>query len=216
MRYRVGAQPAPGQTESIMRSHAVVVVACCTWGTVGYAVAAQGLTVNLDRLAWPQWQARMQVTTQPIAPTPLWSGEAGLRPRSGALFSDYYVAKPQFGEAGGLRVTSGVVLGPRGAVFGAAQTTVASGVAVSSTMRSGSPLSADANADSTLAWPYVGVGYSDSSLRGGWGFSADLGLAAQNFGLQRAARSLGNQSLDDFVRDLRLTPVLQLGVSYRF
>jgi hypothetical protein len=67
-----------------------------------------------------------------------------------------------------------------------------------------------------LAWPYVGVGYSDSSVRGGWGFSADLGLAAQNFGLQRAARSLGNQSLDDFVRDLRLTPVLQLGVSYRF
>jgi len=200
-----------------MRSHAVVVVACCTWGTVGSAVAAQGLTVNLDRLAWPQWQARMQVTTQPIAPTPLWSdGEGGLRPRSGALFSDYYVAKPQFGQSGGLRVTSGVVLGPRGAVFGAAQTTVASGVAVSSTMRSGLPLSADANGDNTLAWPYVGVGYSDSSVRGGWGFSADLGLAAQNFGLQRAARSLGNQSLDDFVRDLRLTPVLQLGVSYRF
>jgi hypothetical protein len=78
------------------------------------------------------------------------------------------------------------------------------------------PLSGDPNGDNTLAWPYVGVGYSDSSLRGGWGFSADLGLAAQNFGLQRTARSLGNQSLDDFVRDLRLTPVLQLGVSYRF
>jgi hypothetical protein len=64
-----------------------------------------------------------------------------------------------------------------------------------------------------LAWPYLGIGYSDASLRGGWGFSADLGLAAQSFG---AARSLGSQSLDDTIRDMRLTPVLQLGVSYRF
>jgi hypothetical protein len=199
-----------------MRSRAVIVV-CCMWGTVGSAAAAQGLTVDLDRLAWPQWRARLQLAAQPIVQAPLWSGgEAGLRPRSGAVFSDYYVASPQFGQAGGLRVTSGVVLGPRGAVFGPAQTTAASGIAISSATRSGLPLSADANGDNTLAWPYVGVGYSDASLRGGWGFSADLGLAAQNFGLQRAARSLGNQSLDDFVRDLRLTPVLQLGVSYRF
>jgi hypothetical protein len=199
-----------------MRSHAVV-IACCTWGALGSAVAGQGLTVDIDRLAWPQWQARLQVGTQQIVPTPLWSGgEAGLRPRSGALFSDYYVALPQFGQSGGLRLTSGVVLGPRGAVFGPAQTTAASGVGAGSVTRSGLPLSVDPNGENTLAWPYVGVGYSDSSVRGGWGFSADLGLAAQNFALQRAARALGNQSLDDFVRDLRLTPVLQLGVSYRF
>src|SRR5262245_21724264 len=95
-------------SESTMRSHAVV-IACCTWGAVGSAVAGQGLTVDIDRLAWPQWQARLQVGTQPIVPTPLWSGgEAGLRPRSGALFSDYYVALPQFGQSGGLRLTSGV------------------------------------------------------------------------------------------------------------
>jgi len=199
-----------------MRSR-VVVAACCTWGTVGCAVAAQGLTVDIDRLGWPQWQARLQLATQPIASAPLWSSpEGGLRPRSGAVFSDYYVGRPQFGQTGGLRVTSGIVLGPRGAVFGPVPTTLASGFAATSTMRAGLPLSVDPNGDNTLAWPYVGVGYSDSSLRGGWGFSADLGLAAQNFGLQRTARSLGNQSLDDFVRDLRLTPVLQLGVSYRF
>jgi hypothetical protein len=132
------------------------------------------------------------------------------------VFSDYYVGRPQFGQSGGLRVTSGIVLGPRGAVFGPVATSLASGFAANSAMRPGLPLSVDPNNENTLAWPYVGVGYSDSSLRGGWGFSADLGLAAQNFGLQRTARSLGNQSLDDFVHDLRLTPVLQLGVSYRF
>jgi predicted membrane channel-forming protein YqfA (hemolysin III family) len=53
-------------------------------------------------------------------------------------------------------------------------------------------------------------------LRGGWGFSADLGVAAQNGGNQRLMRSLMSQSLDDTLRELRFTPVLQLGVSYRF
>src|SRR5438105_10937064 len=101
-----------------MRSNAIV-IACCAWSTVGYAVAAQGLTVDLDRLGWPQWQARLQIAAQPVFATPLWSSsEAGLRPRAGALYTDYYVDKPQFGQASGLRVTSGLVLGPRGAVFG--------------------------------------------------------------------------------------------------
>ena len=59
----------------------------------------------------------------------------------------------------------------------------------------------------------LGFSSRDSGLRNGWGFRADLGLAAKNVW---AAHSLGNQPLDDMVRDMRLTPVLQLGVSYRY
>jgi hypothetical protein len=73
----------------------------------------------------------------------------------------------------------------------------------------------DPTADTTLTWPYLGVGYSGSSMRYGLNFSADLGLAAQNPGAIRFGR-VGTSGLDDFARELRLMPVIQLGVSYRF
>jgi len=202
-----------------MRSKPAVVL----WFLLVAAVSAaagngQGLSVDADRLVWPQWQARLQVATEPLAPAMLASfAGASLRPQSAALFGDYYVTRPYLGQAGGLRVTSGLMAGARGAVFGPGQATAPGSFAFSTQAHPSlvGVASLDASSD-TLAWPYLGIGYSDTSLRGGWGFSADLGLAAQSFGLVRAARSLGNQSLDDTVRDMRLTPVLQLGVSYRF
>ena len=66
--------------------------------------------------------------------------------------------------------------------------------------------------------PYLGIGYTGLATRGGWSFSADLGLIvaeARQRGRASAA-SYGTQSLDDAVRDLRLSPVLQVGVSYSF
>jgi hypothetical protein len=201
-----------------MRSKTIAAV-CALLAAMSSAVAGggQGLNVDIDRLPWPQWQARLQMAAEPMAPAVgSLEGVATLRPRSAALFGDYYVAKPYFGQAGGVRLTSGVVVGTRGAVFGPGQVSLPGTFAFSAMARPGLASAANTDADGTQAWPYVGIGYSDASVRGGWGFSADLGLAAQSFGLFRAARSLGNQSLDDFVRDLRLTPVLQLGVSYRF
>ena len=66
---------------------------------------------------------------------------------------------------------------------------------------------------STLS--YVGIGYTGQSLRGGWGFSADLGLAvsglADGLRLNRSALSL-----DEGIRAGRYQAVLQLGLSYRF
>ena len=186
--------------------------------TAASAVAGsgQGLSVDADRVAWPQWQTRLQVATEPLTPMVTSFEGASLAPRSAAFFGDYYVTRPYIGQAGGVRLTSGLVTGTRGAVIGPGQATPPGAFGFSAQTRSGlaSPL-IDAGSD-TLTWPYMGIGYSDTSLRGGWGFSADLGLAAQSFGLSRAARSLGNLSLDDMVRDMRLTPVLQLGVSYRF
>ena len=184
----------------------------------GSAVAGngQGLSVDADRLAWPQWQSRLQVAIEPLTPVLASFDGASLRPRSAALFGDYYVTRPYFGQAGGLRVTSGLVAGTRGAVIAPGQATPPGSFAFGALARPSLASGPSEATSDTLAWPYLGVGYSDASLRGGWGFSADLGLAAQSFGLFRAARSLGNQSLDDTVRDMRLTPVLQLGVAYRF
>jgi len=208
----------PQPIANAMRSKPIVVL----WSLIVAAASAtagngQGLSVDPDRLPWPQWQARLQVASEPLAPAMLASFEgASLRPRSAALFGDYYLTRPYIGQAGGIRVTSGLMAGVRGAVFGPGQATDPGSFGFSAQARlSPGAASVDTNSD-TLAWPYLGIGYSDASLRGGWGFSADLGLAAQSFGLFRAARSLGNQSLDDTVRDMRLTPVLQLGVSYRF
>jgi len=63
--------------------------------------------------------------------------------------------------------------------------------------------------------PYIGVGWSGSSARGGWGLSADFGFAGRSSG-SGGLRISGHQSLDDLLRELRLSPMLQLGVSYAF
>lgn len=184
------------------------------------AVAANGsgLVVDADRLTWPSLQARLQLSTEPLTPALGTFESTVVRPRSAALFGDYYVSRPFFGNTGGVRLTSGVVTGPRGAVFGPGQATPPGPFGFSSMSRGANAGStfATANGEVTQTLPYLGIGYSGGSLRGGWGFSADLGLTAQNSGNQRLMRSLTSQTLDDTLRELRLTPVLQVGVSYHF
>jgi len=72
--------------------------------------------------------------------------------------------------------------------------------------------------ESSGTLPYVGIGYSSLAARSGWSFSADLGLVSLAPGnAVRLGRVFGgSQNLDDVVRDMRLTPVLQLGASYSF
>lgn len=182
--------------------------------------AGSGLAVNADDLSWARWQARVQLTAETAPSTSLIDGAPALglaRTRSAALFGDYFVARPWFGEVGGPRVTSGLLVGQRGAVLGPG----ASGSAAANLsshvgrMPGFVPGNGDGQADVTLTWPYLGIGYSGSSLRSGLSFSADVGLAAQNPGAIRFGR-VGAAGFDDWARDLRLTPVLQLGVSYSF
>jgi hypothetical protein len=181
------------------------------------AVAAdgRGLVVDPERLSWPSLQARLQLSTEALAPSLGSFDSVTLRPRSAALFGDYYVSRPYFGNTGGMRLTSGVVTGPRGAVFGPGQATAPGPFGISLAPRGAGPSFAD-NGEGTQTLPYLGIGYSGSSLRGGLSFSADLGLTAQNSGNQRLVRSMTTQTLDDTLRELRFTPVVQLGVSYRF
>ncbi|WP_140628411.1 hypothetical protein [Methylibium rhizosphaerae] len=152
------------------------------------------------------------------------SAEDGSRIESVSLMGDYY-----FSIRRGLRATGGVVLGSR-PTFWAAQPSFGlhgATTALAAERRSFTLGGGDIHGDSgpTTAIPYLGVGYTgtasaarsaDTLRAGSWGFTADVGLMAQNSrqGLRLGARP--QQSFDDFLRDLKLAPMVQLGVSYSF
>ena len=78
-------------------------------------------------------------------------------------------------------------------------------------------MAADPGLETTTV-PYVGLGYTGLSLRSRLSFSADLGLTAQATvsGARLGRAGYGVPGLDEAVRDLRLAPLVQLGVSYSF
>lgn len=197
-----------------------IVVAGWLVAGLSHAAAGQGLAVDPDGLG-PRWQARLQLTAD-AAPAMSLNDQlrhfGPSRTRSAAVFGDYYLAQPWFGESGGLRITSGLVTGQRGAVLGpSAVAQLDSNVSASITRLAGhAPGGSDNPSEANQTWPYLGIGYSGSSLRGGWGFSADLGLAAQNPSVIRLGRMTVTAGFDDWVREMRLTPLVQLGVSYKF
>jgi hypothetical protein len=135
------------------------------------------------------------------------SGQPGLRPATGVvrtfgnplrwrLVGDHY-----FAPSLGLRATGGL-LGPT--VAGSSPDT---GIRLGTTQR--------------RATPYVGLGYSTGGVSanrwGGWGVSADIGLQASQGSEWPLGRALESPAgMGDLLRELRLTPVLQLGVSYAF
>lgn len=184
------------------------------------APACFAATTDGDGLRpWPQWQGRLSLSTSGPA-----LGNNGLDLRSLSLMGDYYFVGPALGgqAAGGFRATSGLIVGARSSSALASNTSSLAGRAFSFDHRAAwvSPLAAvDAPAGPELATlPYVGVGYTGLSNKGGWGFSADVGLVALS---PRSAVKLGRmlgggQSLDEVLRDMRLSPLVQLGVSYSF
>ena len=187
---------------------------------VAAATAGDGL------MPWPQWQGRLSLSTSGPARSangPAFGNNA-LDVRGLSLMGDYYFAGPVLARSsvGGFRATSGLIVGTRSssAVFG--NNSNLAGRAFSIDHRSAgwtSPLTAvDASTPEPGAVPYFGVGYTGLSSKGGWGFSADVGLVALS---PRSAVKLGRmleggQSLDEVLRDMRLSPLVQLGVSYSF
>lgn len=168
------------------------------------AVAAVSVAGMASQAAWAQGAAGLRIDDVSTTPrllarigmgshTHAWAGQSGL------LLGDYYFSGTRLGSPdrfGGLRATSGVLLGQRAAVLGAPG-------AVQRTVN-----------DLWAATPYVGIGWTSTSLRGGWGFSADLGLAARSG--SGGLRVSPTQTLDDALRELRLLPTIQVGVSYAF
>lgn len=185
------------------------------------AQAADGLSLAALRESaewlWPRLQARVTVQTASVGPS--WSSaltapaaSRSLREVQGAaLFGDVVLySQPTLGS---FRATSGVLLGnASGApVLGLA----GAGGRVGLTVLDGGLAAAG---ESPHAMPYLGLGYSSPLLWGGFSLSADVGLVAgRAAGLADVGRALfGSPTMDLAVREMRLSPMLQLGVRYAF
>jgi hypothetical protein len=183
--------------------------------SVSSLAQAEGLQWRAGQEPWPRLQARVSLATgnPAFASLSLPSSNAGLQ--GGRILGDYYFAGDRGadgrGFSGGFRATSGLLMSGRG--LSLSQPSVPrAGAPFSVSQLSLSPNAGDPMADVSHGAAYVGVGYTGLSPKGGWGFTADLGVLAGGGGL-RAARPL---LPDEGTRDFRLTPVLQLGVSYSF
>jgi hypothetical protein len=186
----------------------------------------EGLAANADRVPWARLQSRLAYA--PGAPG--WRADltpferTGLQVGSVGLLGDVYFGSTPTARttaAGGFRATSGVLIGARSPLLGANSAPASNGLFANDRRLFGASASslaaADASVDSATV-PYIGIGYSNLSAKSGWRFSADLGVVSQSPGnVVRFGRVFGgSQSLDDVVRDMRLAPVIQLGVSYSF
>jgi hypothetical protein len=179
--------------------------------------AADGLVVRAADSVWPQWQARVAVQTAGIPPWTLSQalGTAATPGRGllgGAVFGDYYFASPSFGA---FRASGGLMVGSQG---GAPVASAAAGARLGLALSTLGSLGTSVSAEGPAAVPYLGLGFTGSPWLGGLAVTADLGLVAEHPGAAgHVGRAVfGNQGLEGALRDLRLSPVLQLGVSYRF
>jgi hypothetical protein len=188
--------------------------------SASFAVEGEGL------MTAPRWQSRILLGTSSSGSSLGSSGPgSGLNVRSFSVMGDYYFGNRLVSRAstgalndllgGSFRATSGLLVGPRSAPYSSvnAGSLRSFNVDLRST---NSPLTEPTTSEPN-AVPYLGVGYSGASSKGGWGFSADVGVMALNPGSAvKLGRVLGGQSLDDTLRDMRVSPMLQLGVSYSF
>lgn len=175
----------------------------------GHAWAADASQSISDAQAWEGLKARLALGTNSTASRSELGGTLDTDPQkinSLSLMGDYYLTKPWLGTAGGLRATSGVLFGSRSSIWSSP-----------ALLDRRSTPGYDAGNDSTGTLPYLGVGYTGWSSKGGWGLSADVGLMGTPRSSGRLPKgSTASQSLDDTVRDLRFSPLVQLGLSYSF
>jgi hypothetical protein len=189
------------------------VAALCGQGAWAQQQAGSGLQAPAS--SWPRVQGRLSVSlpTADRASEALRSAGEGPRQGGASLLGDYYVTGSLLGplQQGGLRATSGLLYGAGLQTLGGlgGQGFVLQG--------RGAPATAEPLSPYSSTVPYLGMGYTGVSTRGGWGFSADLGLMALNPGsVVRFGRSGSGSGADDLVRELRLSPLVHLGVSYSF
>jgi hypothetical protein len=170
---------------------------------------------------WPRLQGRVLggLAITPAAPGIRGDERASSLAAGSAVLGDLYFSRSFLGPdvRGGFRASSGVLLGTRttgGLSNGLASHPTGGGFAAAA--GAGDPNGALGGFGGNA--PYVGVGYSGISARGGWGFTADLGIVALTPGSSVKLGRSGNTgpTLEDQLRELRLSPLLRLGVSYEF
>ena len=179
------------------------------------ALAANGLVAPPADALWPQWQARVFMQTTTLQPWSLQRLLDGASPQrgwqGGAVLGDYYFATPAFGS---FRASGGLMFGATG---GAPLFSAAAGPRLGLALQSsaGSPAP---GSETPGAVPYLGLGFTSAALGNSLSLSADLGwVAGQPSAAGEVRRALfGNQGRDHAWRELRVSPVLQLGLRYTF
>lgn len=178
------------------------------------ARAAEGLSAPSAEALWPQWQARLALQTAPVQRPSLWSAlDRANQPRTaqgGALLGDYYFAQPSLGH---FRASGGLMFGATGGAPSVAAGGSRWGLLVQSL---GAVTNASAETAGTV--PYLGLGFTSAAWRNAWYLTADLGwVAEQPSALGGFSRALqGSLGWDQALRDMRLAPVVQLGVRLAF
>ena len=207
----------------ILRPLCTALLACAS-GTAG----ADGLKVDKIGGFWSPLQTRLQINavvldTSAAAPAArAWNAPP---PLAASLAGDYYLSRdPQ--DPGlprsGLRASSALLIRQPGVSLSELAWSSRSMSSFAAPHRlalgnlGGNPY--DGAQQNVNALPYLGIGYSDYSLKTGWGFWADIGVVVQNPGSAAGlGRTLyGSQGFDDLVRELQLAPMVQVGVNYSF
>jgi len=188
------------------------------------ASLAEGLQVDAAGGYWFGSETRLRLHAQPLAAPALRLGEAAApalslwQPWAVSVTGDYYfsAARPDLAlPRSGFRASSALLIREGGISL--------ADVAMSS--RSGLPpgrpaglLLGDAQGYGISTMPYVGIGYSGLSLKSGWGFWADVGMVVQSPGSALGVGRVlsGHQGVDELLRELRMAPMVQLGVNYAF
>ncbi len=217
----------------------VTAAACAAWALASHA--GQGLAAPQAEAWWPQWQARLSLQAASVVSTHRSSsvgaagglaapGSAQLAAQGGiksaALLGDYYFARPLSTYfSGHVRASGGLMVGALGAApisFDAPQARNAGGSAAPrlglALMGSSAPPWGMLGVESAEPVPYLGLGYSGSLWRDSISLTADLGLVSERpTAAGNVGRALfGNQGMNQALRDMRLSPVLQLGMRYAF
>lgn len=198
----------PRRPQRARHAAMLLLLPCAVWAQ------SPGLTLD-DRTAFgPRLQTRVGLNTS-VSPTD--GSSAAWQQQAGVILGDYYFSRARLGSgqvSSGFRATSGVLLGQRSLALGTPAFAGTPGATWIRQPRLAMP-GLEASAEPWAAVPYLGVGWSGMSARGGWGLSADLGIAGRSSG-NGGLRINGGQSLDDLLRELRITPMVQVGVSYAF
>ena len=177
--------------------------------------AADGLVPPSAEMLWPQWQARIAVQTAsqtPLALSSLLDSSAGAKALQGAsVLGDYIFASPSFGS---FRATGGLVFGNAG---GAPLLSAAAGPRLGLSVQSGATTAPGQGQEGVGTLPYVGLGFSSAAWLPSLSVTADFGwVAGQSSSLAGGGRPIFGNQANYGLRDLRVSPVLQLGLRYAF
>lgn len=153
----------------------------------------RGLALSADALGGAQWQTRFEHDALPTLSQNRSLLLPTAQPQTLRLLGDYPFNRLRLGDTGGLRLTGGLLVNLRPASTPTLLTL-----------------------DDGSALPYAGIGWAGGNPQGAWGFSADLGLAAQGLGSLRLDRLFNGGSGLSVDGAPRLLPMVRLGMNLAF